>query len=124
MQLQLEILKAFGIPVCDKIPDDFSPTLIVDALFGVGLTREITGEAAHFIAQMNQMEAVKLSIDIPSGVQATNGKILGTCVQADVTVTYAYAKVGMYLWPGSAACGRILESMQKAGERFVRRWFL
>lgn len=107
MQLQLEILKAYGIPVCEKIPDDFSPTLIVDALFGVGLTREITGEAAHFITQMNQMAAPKLSIDIPSGVQATNGRILGTCVQADVTVTYAYAKVGMYLWPGSAACGRI-----------------
>lgn len=107
MQTQLAIIRAYGIPICEKIPDDFSPTLIVDALFGVGLTREITGKAESLITQVNQMEVPKLSIDIPSGVHATSGAVLGVCVHADVTVTYAYAKVGMYLWPGSDACGRI-----------------
>ena len=57
---------------------------------------------------MNRSGKKVLAVDIPSGVSADTGKILGTAVRADLAVTFAFRKVGQVLYPGADFCGRVL----------------
>jgi NAD(P)H-hydrate epimerase len=82
--------------------------LIVDALFGIGLTRPISGETASLIAQANAAAAPVIAIDIPSGVNADSGEVLGTAIQAALTVTFAWAKPGHLLLPGRGLAGELV----------------
>ena len=68
-------------------------TLIIDAIFGVGLCREVGGRYAQIIECVNQSDAVRMSVDIPSGICATTGNVLGTAVRADYTVTIQEKKL-------------------------------
>ncbi len=84
------------------------PTLIVDALIGTGLASEVTGLYADVINWINGAEASVVSVDIPSGVDATNGQLQGLAVYADLTVTFAEAKVGHVLRPASDCVGDLI----------------
>ena len=95
----------------------FSPTqnwqskpyaLVVDALFGTGLTRAPEGDAAAAIRWMNECGAKVLAVDVPSGVDARDGSTPGACVRADTTVTFHAAKAGLLLFPGRAQCGEVV----------------
>lgn len=103
---QMEIAKNYGLEICKEI-DISAYTTIVDALFGIGVSRDIEGEYARVIQQMNKAGARILSIDIPSGISADTGKLMGIAVQADKTVTFAYKKIGLILYPGAAYAGTI-----------------
>ena len=81
---------------------------VVDALFGVGLCREVTGDFARAIAWMELCPAPTISCDIPSGVSADTGEILGTAVRAARTVTFTCAKPGLYLGEGGPCAGEVL----------------
>ena len=83
-------------------------SLIVDALLGVGLKGRIRGVYAHLIRLINASGAYVLSVDIPSGLDATGGKILGSCVKADKTVTFVAKKRGMFYGYGPKYCGNIV----------------
>ena len=83
-------------------------TVIVDAIFGTGLSRPVSGEALAAIAAVNAADAVTVSVDIPSGVSADTGAIMGSAVHADLTVALQAEKLGMALYPGHACCGRIV----------------
>lgn len=83
-------------------------TTIVDAIFGIGLSRTVQGNYAQIIDWINQQEAHVVAVDIPSGICADSGKKLGTAVKADLTVTFAYQKIGLLLYPGAQYCGRII----------------
>jgi len=82
--------------------------LIVDALLGTGLKNEVSGLYAASIAQINASGRPVVSVDIPSGVNATSGRILGIAVRADLTVTFAMAKLGHILYPGAEYVGELL----------------
>ena len=82
--------------------------LCVDALFGVGLCREVGGDFAQAIRWMNEAPCPVASCDIPSGVSADTGDILGTAVRADLTVTFTCAKPGLYLGEGGPCAGRVV----------------
>lgn len=85
--------------------------LIVDALFGIGLSRPLEGNAAKAVSWINQEKergTFILSVDIPSGLSAETGHVLGTAVKADLTVTFGYEKLGMALYPGCEYAGRRL----------------
>lgn len=82
-------------------------TVMVDAIFGIGCNREITGIAAEVIEEMNAQQAPIVAIDVPSGISSDTGKVCGTAVKADVTVTFFTEKLGMMLYPGNDYCGRI-----------------
>ena len=81
---------------------------MIDAVFGVGLSRSVEGEYASLIDRMNAMEGAKAAVDIASGISADNGNVLGTAFRADLTVTFAFEKVGCLLWPGNQYAGKVV----------------
>lgn len=77
--------------------------IIVDCIFGVGLNKEIVGDKLQVISMINVMHqsgSYVISADIPSGIDANNGKVLGIGVEADLTVTFGYSKIGCFMDPG------------------------
>lgn len=81
--------------------------LVVDALFGTGLTRPLEGFFREAIEWMNTLTAKRVAIDIPSGLSADTGEILGAAFKADHTVTLGFPKRGLFLGSGSEYAGRI-----------------
>lgn len=82
--------------------------LVIDALFGAGLTRPLEGPAGDLINAANACPAEKLAVDVPSGLNGTSGEPLGPCVlQANRTVTFFRLKPAHLLYPGRALCGRV-----------------
>lgn len=81
--------------------------LIVDALFGTGLTRVVEGAAHAFIDAANAHAAPVVSIDLPSGVHTDSGAVMGTAIKAHRTLTFFCAKLGHFLFPGRAFSGAV-----------------
>lgn len=71
------------------------PSIVVDALFGTGLDRPLTGEARAWVEAINRYEAPIVAADLPSGIDADTGAVLGAAVRATLTVTFAAAKPAM-----------------------------
>ncbi|MGH3078904.1 MAG: NAD(P)H-hydrate dehydratase [Gaiellaceae bacterium] len=82
--------------------------VVVDALFGTGFQGEPRAEAAALIARMNEAEQPVVSIDLPSGVDASTGEVAGAVVDADLTVTFHGPKVGLAIAPGRLHAGRVV----------------
>lgn len=82
--------------------------VLVDALFGIGLNTDIQGEALAAVALMNRSGVPVVSADIPSGVEADTGRILGHAVHAAATVTFTCAKAGHFVGKGGLCTGRLI----------------
>jgi NAD(P)H-hydrate epimerase len=82
-------------------------TLIVDALFGTGLSKNVTGLLADVIKLLNKSNAQVFSVDIPSGISSDTGQIMGEAVEADYTVTFGLPKRGHLLYPGARYSGKL-----------------
>lgn len=106
-QQQWSILHHMGVRFRKTIPNK-EYVVIVDGIFGVGLSREVQGVQKKAIEAMNHMDAVKVAIDIPSGIDATTGEVLGTAFYADYTVTFGLKKLGMFFLDGIDACGTVI----------------
>ena len=81
--------------------------IVVDAIFGTGISRPVEGIYASVIEMINNYAKRVISVDIPSGVNSDDGRIMGIAVEADITVTFALPKIGMLLYPGASCCGKI-----------------
>lgn len=108
---QLAIAKELGIELVTNgnlFQKEYN--VIVDALFGIGLSREVTGEFAKAITDINSLGkgGQVYAVDVPSGIHADTGKRLGMAVKADYTVTFQYAKPGLYLLEGRQCSGQVL----------------
>ncbi|PJF03561.1 NAD(P)H-hydrate dehydratase [Acinetobacter seifertii] len=79
----------------------------IDALFGIGLNRELNDYWQHAIQQFNEQAGLKISIDIPSGLQANTGRILPSAVKADHTFTALGLKAGLFTGQGKEYTGQI-----------------
>jgi ADP-dependent NAD(P)H-hydrate dehydratase / NAD(P)H-hydrate epimerase len=79
----------------------------IDAIFGTGLNAEVRGFYGQVIDFINASRRPVFAVDIPSGLSADSGQILGRAVRADATATFAYAKVGHLIYPGAAFTGRL-----------------
>ncbi len=85
-----------------------SYSLVIDAIFGVGLCREIRGKYAEIIHRLNAMECQVMAVDIPSGISSATGQILGVAVKADYTVSIQETKLGVLLDPGRSYTGELV----------------
>ena len=90
------------------MPQEDSYSVIIDAVFGVGLSRKVEGRYRQVIEQMNRMRGIKFAVDIPSGLSATTGCILGCAFKADYTVTFQLKKIGLELSQGRTMAGRVI----------------
>ncbi len=81
--------------------------LIVDAIFGTGLSKEVGGVERQAIDEINRAGKTVVSVDIPSGLDGRTGRPLGAAVRADATYTFAYPKLGCVLFPGAAYVGNL-----------------
>ncbi|MBI5207647.1 MAG: NAD(P)H-hydrate epimerase, partial [Candidatus Firestonebacteria bacterium] len=81
--------------------------LIIDAIFGTGLLREVGGIAKNVIDFINSLNKKVISIDIPSGISASTGEVLGTAIRASHTITLALPKRGLFLFPGIEYTGEV-----------------
>lgn len=105
--LQLSSVCAYGGKIGRTMPAG-EYDIIIDALFGVGLSRPLTGSFRDAVTYMNAQDAYVLSVDIPSGIHADTGAVMGCAVQADVTVTFGFQKLGTFLYPGASYTGTLL----------------
>lgn len=83
-------------------------TVVIDAIFGTGLKRNIEGEYAEVICGLNEISAYKVAVDIPSGINDTTGEVMGVAFKADMTVAIAFIKRGLVLHPGFQYAGKIV----------------
>lgn len=80
---------------------------VVDAIFGTGLDRPVTGSLARVVELVNQARAPIVALDIPSGIDANTGQVLGSAVRAQHTLTFARPKVGLFAGAGAEHAGAI-----------------
>lgn len=115
--INLEIIRNMDIPikvieeiaVLDEVKDLAKGAFVlVDAIFGTGLKGDVRGIAKAVIEVINQLEIPVISVDIPSGICGSTGKILGTAVKAHQTVTLALPKTGLLLYPGAEYVGTLI----------------
>ena len=86
---------------------DFSEyDYIIDAIFGIGLSRAVEGRYAQVIEAINKArenpDTKIIAVDIASGISADNGQIMGIAVKADYTITFGYNKTGIMFYPGAS----------------------
>lgn len=91
----------------------FLPTtgsIIVDALYGAGLSRAIEGDTARAIELATTFGLPVVAIDLPSGISGANGRVMGAAFRAELTITFARMKPGHLLMPGREYCGEMVLS--------------
>jgi NAD(P)H-hydrate epimerase len=115
-RVNLEILARQGLTVTEVLEEShLNPVvhrlaragLIVDALLGTGLDKPVEGLLAALIDRVNHLRAPVLAVDIPTGLSADTGEVLGVALAAEVTVTYGWPKLGQVLPPGRDYAGRL-----------------
>ena len=104
-RVQRSICEAYGIAVTDRACS--GAELIIDAIFGTGLSRKVEGTLSEVIELVNRSAAWRVAVDIASGISADTGEVLGNAFRADDTITFSFGKVGQYLWPGNEYSGTL-----------------
>lgn len=80
---------------------------VIDAVFGIGLSRSLNDEYLNIIQNIQSMHGLKIAVDMPSGINADNGQIMGDAIKCDYTITFSFAKLGQYVWPGCEYAGQV-----------------
>lgn len=103
---QYASVAAMGLEVRTDAPEEVSDAVAIDALVGYGLTEALEGRTAELARRCTDAETV-VSLDVPSGVNATTGDVPGSAVDADTTLTLALPKVGLGPSAGELSLGDI-----------------
>ena len=110
----LEIARQLGIPLERNPPSSRlraalrRSDVVVDALFGTGFTGAPRAAAAAAIEELNRASAPVVALDVPSGVDASDGTVAGACVTAQVTITFHGPKAGLVIAPGARHAGDVV----------------
>jgi ADP-dependent NAD(P)H-hydrate dehydratase / NAD(P)H-hydrate epimerase len=102
------VLQEAGLEATETADDLDRHDVVVDALFGTGFHGEPRPESATLIERINAAAAPVVAVDLPSGVDASTGEVAGAVVDADLTVTFHAAKVGLVVAPGRRHAGRVV----------------
>ncbi len=103
---QMEILKNYPVE-CTDMPRQRAYGVLVDALFGLGLSRAVEGAYADALDRYNNLAGWRLALDLPSGIHTDSGEVLGRAARADATVTFGFCKRGLVLYPGCEYAGEV-----------------
>ena len=111
-QKQMTIIENLDMVIWNAIDEiNFANyTILVDALVGIGLTEKLTDAYKQIVEKMNHHEGSIYAVDMPTGISADDGKIMGIAVKADYTITFGHHKIGQVLFPGSDYCGKLIVS--------------
>ena len=104
---QYQILLKMGVEISTQIKES-EYDIIVDAMFGIGLSRNVEGKYAESLIKLNSYTGYKVSLDIPSGLCSDTGKVLGQCFKADMTVTFGFPKRGLFINDGQIYAGKVV----------------
>ncbi|HUQ24694.1 MAG TPA: NAD(P)H-hydrate dehydratase [Burkholderiales bacterium] len=100
--------KFFRVTLADKqVPPTKEWGLVIDGLFGIGLTRPIEGEHAKLVEYANRQTCPVLALDVPSGIQSDSGRVLGCAVRASHTISFIALKPGLLTLDGPDYCGEV-----------------
>lgn len=108
---QYAMAKNTGVPVefrARVTQRDLHSAVVVDAVFGTGLHKPVSGPLAGTFERINKSAAPVVSVDIPSGISADTGAVLGAALRAEATVTFGAPKRGHVLYPGAEYSGRLI----------------
>ena len=107
LKAQLAVYEKMGGQVFNQIPDK-EYEIFVDAIFGIGLTREILDKRVlSAIKTINASDAYIYSVDIPTGINTDTGCVMGMAIKADETITFTCEKVGSCIFPGKEYSGKV-----------------
>ena len=95
-----------NIEISNELNGDYD--VLIDALFGIGLNRPLGSEIITLIEKINCCNAVRIAIDIPSGIACDTGEILGKCINADLTITFIALKPCFMLPFATDYCGNVI----------------
>ncbi len=104
---QMEIVRAYGGEIMTSLPNQ-TYDVIIDAIFGIGLSRVMTKHYIDMIDTLNKFSAYKIAVDIPSGIDADSGCMMGNAFLSDITVTFGFLKQGLLLYPGAFYAGKVV----------------
>lgn len=109
--INYQILCNYNVPFIHlfhgEAPDFSLYDVIFDAIFGTGLSRTVSGHYADIIKSINDTDGIRIAIDIPSGLNGNSGNLIGSAVEADVTVTFCRPKIPHCIYPAKKYCGLI-----------------
>ncbi len=113
--INYKIVHSLGIPIFflseEGIGEEWNELLesdvIIDALLGTGLKREVTGTVRKVIEAIVKAEIPVLAVDIPSGIDGSSGKVMGVALKAVATATFGLPKIGHVIWPGMYYTGKL-----------------
>ena len=114
---ETEALSAADTDTLSPLRPIWAADLLVDALFGAGLSRDLDGASADIVRRINRLRAAShprqnapriLAVDVPSGLDGTTGAVRGIAVEADRTITFFRRKPGHLLMPGRRLCGEVV----------------
>lgn len=100
--------RAAGGEWIDDLPRDARFDLVIDGLFGIGLARPVAGRHAELIEAVNELRTPVLALDVPSGLNADTGTIMGCAIHATRTLTFIARKPGLLTLDGPDCCGELL----------------
>ena len=96
-----------GGTILPDIPSSQRFSLVIDGLFGVGLTRGVAGDEARWVALANLLSCPKLALDVPSGLDSDSGRIHGCALRADHTLSFLGLKPGLFTADGPDCAGEL-----------------
>ncbi len=127
-QLYFQIIKTLGLPIYNindagavSQLEKIIPVqdVVVDALFGTGLSKPIEGFYAMIVEVVNRLSKYIFAVDVPSGVDSNSGQILGVAIKANKTISFIYPKIGNIMYPAADCCGELLVKSIGVGTDFI-----
>ena len=106
-KLKIPVVKAFRSSADALLRECTGTDVVVDALFGTGLSRAVSGQYRTLIEMMNASGKPVIAIDVPSGLDGTTGRVWGVAVRARMTVPLAFPKKGLFIGQGPEHAGRV-----------------
>jgi len=104
-EVELKIVESSEL-ITDR--DDFKDVIVIDAIFGVGFKGRLEGDLEKLARYLNMFNSVKVAIDIPSGVNGSNGKVESIAIKCDYTITFGVNKTGIAVYPGKDYAGEVI----------------